>query len=239
MGLFSGLGWTGMIQLCRLSFPKAKVMSTAELDEALSDSGKSVLLLDARKAEEYEVSHLKEAVWVGEHGERPDLKSVIKTFQDSNAGKQQIIACYCSVGYRSGRLVAKLSTEQECSNVFNVEGSLFRWANEGRAVWCGESQLEKATVHPYSHFWSALLDEDKRSELPYTTPLSQPDHAHRAVCASGISALSSRNVRATVLPVLAGEVADVDCRELRWRGACPVRIRFLRRFQPQVRGNQT
>ena len=50
-------------------------------------------------------------------------------------------------------------------NAVNVEGSLFRWANEGRPVYRGVEKLEDAKVHPYNDTFGKLLDADKRSPL--------------------------------------------------------------------------
>ena len=41
-------------------------------------------------------------------------------------------------------------------NVFNLEGSLFQWANEGRPLYRGEERVYQA--HPYDEEWGQLLD---------------------------------------------------------------------------------
>mmetsp|Transcript_34331 Transcript_34331/g.81882 ORF Transcript_34331/g.81882 Transcript_34331/m.81882 type:complete len:167 (-) Transcript_34331:7-507(-) len=166
MGLLSGMGWSATIQLCRSSFSKARNISTAELSEMLDNNKTQVLLLDSRKKEEFDVSHMKGAIYVGENGEAPEMDEAIRKFQSENAGKEQIIACYCSVGYRSSRLAEKLQTERGLSNVVNVEGSIFKWANEGREVWRQEQRLETPVAHPYNSVWGQLLDSDKRAARP-------------------------------------------------------------------------
>ena len=42
-------------------------------------------------------------------------------------------------------------------NVFNLEGSLFKWANEGRPVYRGSERVQE--VHPFDEDWGELLDE--------------------------------------------------------------------------------
>lgn len=67
-----------------------------------------------------------------------------------------MIVVYCSVGYRSSRLARQLRT-RGVKNVFNLEGSLFKWANEGRPVYRGSERVQE--VHPFDEDWGELLDE--------------------------------------------------------------------------------
>jgi hypothetical protein len=46
----------------------------------------------------------------------------------------------------------------------NIEGSLFRWANEGRPVYKGAVELSEPKVHPYNKVFGKLLDADKWSQ---------------------------------------------------------------------------
>ena len=65
------------------------------------------------------------------------------------------VVVYCSIGYRSSRLAEKLRA-RGIENVFNLEGSLFQWANEGRPLYRGEERVYQA--HPYDEEWGQLLD---------------------------------------------------------------------------------
>jgi 3-mercaptopyruvate sulfurtransferase SseA len=69
---------------------------------------------------------------------------------------------YCAVGYRSGELAVKLR-EAGFTSVQNLEGSIFQWANEHRALVCGDKPVK--TVHPYSSLWGRLLSDDARAPL--------------------------------------------------------------------------
>jgi hypothetical protein len=40
--------------------------------------------------------------------------------------------------------------------VFNLEGSLFQWANEGRPVYRDDVPVQ--AIHPYDARWGRLLD---------------------------------------------------------------------------------
>ena len=53
------------------------------------------ILLDTRTKAEYDVSHIENAIWVGE--KNWDLKSL-------KQNKEQTVLVYCSVGYRSEKL---------------------------------------------------------------------------------------------------------------------------------------
>ena len=68
---------------------------------------------------------------------------------------------YCSVGYRSSRLVSRLQA-RGVVDVFNLEGSLFRCANEGRSLSRGEQRATR--VHPYDADWGELLKPPLRAE---------------------------------------------------------------------------
>ena len=86
--------------------------------------------------------------------------------------KQLDIICYCSVGYRSAKMAEiiqdKIHTSVKANenvNVYNLEGSLFKWANEKRAM---IDQQGKKTIfcHPYSTIWGKFLDSDLRKWTP-------------------------------------------------------------------------
>ena len=68
--------------------------------------------------------------------------------------RQPTVVVYCSVGYRSSRLVSRLKA-RGVENVFNLEGSLFQWANEGRPLVRGDEPATR--VHPYDDEWGELL----------------------------------------------------------------------------------
>ena len=47
-------------------------------------------------------------------------------------------------------------------HVYNLEGGIFQWANEGRALYRAGEPAEK--VHPYNRTWGRLLDAHRHSE---------------------------------------------------------------------------
>ncbi len=69
---------------------------------------------------------------------------------------------YCSVGFRSGAFAQTLQ-EAGYTRVENLEGSIFKWANEGRPVFQDGRRVEK--VHPYNDAWGKLLDPSRRADV--------------------------------------------------------------------------
>ena len=48
------------------------------------------------------------------------------------------------------------------TEVYNLEGSIFAWANEGRPVYRGKERVQ--VVHPYDKIWGRLLKKSLRKE---------------------------------------------------------------------------
>ena len=67
-----------------------------------------------------------------------------------------------SVGYRSSRLAQQLRV-QNVENVFDLEGSLFKWANEGQPSTGSEPVLP---VHPFDEDWGKLQHESRHPVTP-------------------------------------------------------------------------
>lgn len=103
------------------------------------------LILDARSQEEYAVSHLEGARRVDPA--QPVLGSL-------RVPEDTIVVVYCSVGYRSAEIVEKLSAAG-VDEVYNLEGGIFAWANEGRPI-VGNG-TPATSVHPYNGVWRYLL----------------------------------------------------------------------------------
>jgi 3-mercaptopyruvate sulfurtransferase SseA len=67
---------------------------------------------------------------------------------------------YCSIGYRSAAIIEDLE-RAGIQNVYNLEGGLFDWANQGRPIYRGEERVEE--VHPFNRLWGLLLRSDRRA----------------------------------------------------------------------------
>jgi hypothetical protein len=54
------------------------------------------------------------------------------------------------------------------TNVTNLEGSIFAWANQSRPLVQEGKPTDK--VHPYNAFWGALLDKSHWARTPASRP---------------------------------------------------------------------
>lgn len=150
-GCSQDLTWSAVLKGVRTEYKDVRHISTDSLATLLTSSERTngPIILDTRTRAEYDVSHIEGAIFVDP--ENPAIDSL-------GIDKDAPIVAYCSVGYRSSQ-VARALQDQGFSNVVNLEGSLFKWANEGRPVVSGEGQ-PTALVHPYNALWGRLLDGD-------------------------------------------------------------------------------
>ncbi|WP_422083380.1 rhodanese-like domain-containing protein [Ulvibacterium sp.] len=109
----------------------------------------SVLYLDTRKKQEYDVSHLQNAIWVGY--EMFDARDVQDKIPDKNAE----IIVYCSIGVRSEDIGEKL-VKLGYPNVKNLYGGIFEWKNKGYPVYDDQGK-ETEKVHAFDEHWGKLL----------------------------------------------------------------------------------
>ncbi len=157
VGSSYGFGWALIDAKIRHDFPQVRRISTAELAGWLKDERRPPpLLLDVRTRAEYEVSHLQNARQI-----EPDAPAAVL-----NTVKDQPIVTYCSVGYRSGAYADRLRAAGFV-NVVNLEGSIFRWANEGRPMVRDGRMVTE--VHPYNGTWGLLLNKSRRANVPAET----------------------------------------------------------------------
>jgi rhodanese-related sulfurtransferase len=152
---FRSVDWFLLKKSLRHKFPKVEWISTGELADWLADKRRAApVLLDVRTPQEWNVSHL------------PGARRVEPTADaESAAGglaKETPIVTYCAVGYRSGEMADRLRAAG-FTNVRNLEGSIFQWANEHRALVRGKEPVTE--VHPYNSFWGRLLSDDVRAEI--------------------------------------------------------------------------
>lgn len=148
-----GMGWSIVNAKIRHDCPDVPRISTNELADWLNSKKEKPLLLDVRTEAEFAVSHLEGARRI-----EPDADA--KTI---SASKDKLIVTYCSVGYRSA-LFAKKLREAGYTRVTNLEGSIFRWANENRPLRYDGGPTDK--VHPYNRLWGLLLEKSHRATNP-------------------------------------------------------------------------
>jgi rhodanese-related sulfurtransferase len=142
--------WDAVFLWIRRGWPEVPQMGTGELAQRIAaNNGARPLLIDVRTRQEYAVSHLPGAVWA----ETPQQIA----FAVREASDGQAVVLYCSVGVRSSKAAATLVRSGR-ANVFNLQGSIFQWANEGRTLVADDRAVH--VVHPYNERWGVLLNPE-------------------------------------------------------------------------------
>lgn len=113
---------------------------------------KNIVLLDSREKDEFQVSHIANAIYVGYSDF--DLKEL------DRYEKSEKIIVYCSVGYRSEKIAEKL-INAGFSDVRNLYGGIFEWVNQGRPIVDSANQSTE-NIHPYSKTWGIWLTKGSK-----------------------------------------------------------------------------
>lgn len=126
-------------------------ISVEELQQKLTEQ-QNIYLLDTREKKEFEVSHLKNAIWIGyESLNLENLKPIDKT---------ATIVVYCSIGVRSEQIGEKL-IDMGYQNVFNLYGGIFDWVNSSYSVFNSNGDPTRK-VHAYDSFWGKFLNDAEK-----------------------------------------------------------------------------
>ncbi len=131
-------------QLISFSVPTMGVQELKKIQET------EVYILDAREKEEYNISHIPNAIYIG-----------YKDFDIRNLNdipKNAPVVVYCSIGYRSEKIGEKL-LKDGFTNVHNLYGSIFEWVNQGNPVVTPAGE-QTTKIHTYNKKWSKWVDKD-------------------------------------------------------------------------------
>lgn len=109
----------------------------------------SIVILDAREPNEFQVSHILSSKNVGFN----NFKSEQNYVQELN--KTNLVVVYCSIGIRSEQIGEKLK-KAGFFNVKNLYGGIFEWKNKNNPV-IDSTGMETENVHTYSKKWSNYL----------------------------------------------------------------------------------
>jgi len=104
------------------------------------------LILDTREKEEYDVSHLPNAIWAGK---------TIKDWKKHSKHTDKKVVVYCTIGVRSEDYGEELQAAG-FQNVKNLYGSIFAWKNAGYTVVDAKGKPTE-NVHTYSRTWAKYL----------------------------------------------------------------------------------
>ncbi len=115
---------------------------------------KEIILLDAREESEFNISHIKNAQFVGfENFNQKNFKKKLLNFNAT-------IVVYCSLGIRSEKIGKKL-LKMGYKNVYNLYGGIFEWKNQDLPVFDSNNK-ETENIHAYSKEWSQYLTKGKK-----------------------------------------------------------------------------
>jgi rhodanese-related sulfurtransferase len=142
--LFGDLTWLRINAYLDKEYPDVGNISTSELAPKTG-----INLFDTRTLDEFKASRLPNA----KHYD--SSKAIV-----AGLSKDSAIVVYCSVGLRSASIAKKLQADGY-TNVKNLRGSAFMWANEGLPLEGPSAPF----VHPYNARWGALLNASVRLKL--------------------------------------------------------------------------
>jgi len=114
-----------------------------------------VYLLDIRSEEEWQVSRLAGAEYIGYRGFSLD--------QVAHIPRDATVVLYCAVGWRSGR-VERQMRDAGFTDVRDLYGGIFRWVNDGFPVI--DTTGETMRVHGHSPRWGRWI-ENPQVEVIY------------------------------------------------------------------------
>lgn len=114
----------------------------------------NVYFLDAREKKEYNVSHIKNSIYLGY--DKIDWSKLNKI------PKNATIIVYCSVGARS-QTIGKKIKEKGYKQVKNLYGGLFLWANQERAMFDSKNKLT-TKIHGFDKNWGKWI---KKGQVIY------------------------------------------------------------------------
>ncbi|WP_417888968.1 rhodanese-like domain-containing protein [Xanthomarina gelatinilytica] len=122
--------------------------------EELAMPNTQALILDAREFQEYQVSHIKDAVFVGYNTFNLEQTALLIN------NKQQPIVVYCSLGIRSETISNHL-LKAGYTNVYNLYGGIFEWVNNGFDVYDSKG-YKTNNIHAFSPEWSKWLKKGNK-----------------------------------------------------------------------------
>ncbi len=154
LAVLVGLLWDGsplgsfvLREAIRLKFRSVRQVSPSELVAWMGDPNRPPpMLIDARSPVQYAMSHIDGAVQIDPAA--PDLSPLY------HISKDQPLVVYDAAGAQGTAMVIAL-TGEGFTRVSNLEGGLFRWANENHPI--VDSAGPATHVYPLTWSWGRLL----------------------------------------------------------------------------------
>lgn len=115
------------------------------------ESKNEFIFLDAREIEEYNTSHIENAIHIGYKNFKVDsIKQVVS--------KDKSLIIYCSIGYRSEK-IGEILQKNGYTNVHNLYGSIFEWVNQHHLIVDNEGR-NTDKLHSYNKKWSKWVENE-------------------------------------------------------------------------------
>jgi len=108
-----------------------------------------VSILDSREKNEFDVSHIPSAIFVGYN------YFSVEEFSEKTKDKDTPIVVYCTLGIRSNVVANKLKKEGY-TNIKNLYGGICEWKNKGFPV-VDATETETENIHTFSEQWNKWL----------------------------------------------------------------------------------
>ncbi|MEM8888887.1 MAG: rhodanese-like domain-containing protein [Bacteroidota bacterium] len=112
----------------------------------------SMRIYDTRSKEEYEISHIPGAIWIGY--EAFDIEKL------RNIPVEEKILVYCSVGYRSEKIGKQLK-DAGYRDVRNLYGGIFEWVNQGNKIQTPKGE-DTEKLHAYNRIWGVWTSANEK-----------------------------------------------------------------------------
>jgi len=148
------IAFCASIQAQQVSDAKFNKMLSKLLDHSVTEISpnnpieKNTVFLDAREIEEFETSHLPNALHVGYNNFN------IKKLQ--HLDKKKSIIVYCTVGYRSEKIAEQLQ-KNGFENVKNLYGGIFEWVHQNKPITKNKKPTD--SIHTFNKEWSQWLQK--------------------------------------------------------------------------------
>jgi rhodanese-related sulfurtransferase len=113
------------------------------------ESKNKYTFLDAREKDEYNTSHIENAIHIGY--DNFNIDSILQIIP-----KDQALIIYCSIGYRSEK-IGKILNQNGYQKVHNLYGSIFEWVNQHHMIE-DSSGNSTTTLHTYNKKWSKWVE---------------------------------------------------------------------------------
>lgn len=134
-------------------FPTVKSLTLEQFKDNLQGKAE-IVVLDVREKHEFDVSRLSKSERVS-----PSISKLEFLKKYALRAKGKTFVLYCSVGYRSSQLAARIQsslTRGGAKGVYNLQGGIFAWHNGSKPL-IKAGNKKTVLVHPYSKKWWRYL----------------------------------------------------------------------------------